>query len=146
MPHKQIDVAIAAFNAAAAGRWSWSATGPTRAVCGGSAGPTIQFAGRLTDAAVADILQSARALIVTAVEEFGIAAVECAGRRPSGDRAARAAGRSRPIVDGVTGCFFSGGADELRRGGRELRRRRGRPRRCVRNAARFDAASFRRGI
>ena len=36
----------------------------------------MRFTGRLPDARVAELLRSARALVVTAAEEFGIAAVE----------------------------------------------------------------------
>ena len=46
------------------------------------AGPTVTFTGRIPDPQVAEVLAGARALVVTAVEEFGIAAVEAlaAGR------------------------------------------------------------------
>src|SRR5215218_2761418 len=46
------------------------------------AGPTVTFTGRVSDERVAELLARARALVVTATEEFGIAAVEAlaAGR------------------------------------------------------------------
>ena len=51
---------------------------------------------------------------MTAVEEFGIAAVESqAAGRPVIAR--RGGGALETIVDGVTGCFWSGGPDELAR-------------------------------
>ena len=49
---------------------------------------------------------------MTSVEEFGIAAVEAqAAGRPV--IAIRAGGALETVVDGVTGCFWSGGPDEL---------------------------------
>jgi glycosyltransferase involved in cell wall biosynthesis len=144
MPHKQIDVAIAAFNALGR-RLIVVGDGPDARRLRRLAGPTIQFAGRLTDAAVADMLQSARALIVTAVEEFGIAAVESqAAGRPVIAR--RGGGALETVRDGVTGRFFSGGSDELAEAIAGFDDAAVDPLQCVRNADRFDAASFRRGI
>jgi glycosyltransferase involved in cell wall biosynthesis len=144
MPHKQIDVAVAAFNAL--GRpLVVVGDGPDARRLKRLAGTTIQFAGRLTDAAVADILQSARALVVTAVEEFGIAAVESqAAGRPVIAR--RGGGALETVVDGVTGRFFSGGARELAEAVASFDELAIDPGECERNAARFDADSFRHGI
>ncbi len=89
--------------------------------------------------------QGARALIVTAVEEFGIAAVESqAAGRPVIARLG--GGALENVVDGVTGTFFSGGARELQAVVRWLDDGAVDPRQCVLNATRFDSASFRRGI
>ena len=113
MPHKQIDVAIAAFNSLRL-PLIVVGDGPDVRRLRRAAGPTITFAGRLSDRSVAEILQGARALVVTAVEEFGIAAVESqAAGRPVIAR--RGGGALETIVDGVTGCFWSGGPDELSR-------------------------------
>jgi glycosyltransferase involved in cell wall biosynthesis len=110
-----------------------------------AAGPKIRFAGRLPDAAVAQILQGARALVQTSVEEFGIAAVEMqAAGRPV--IAKRGGGALETIVDGVTGCFWSGGAAELASAVLEFDDASVDPRSCVRNAARFDAGHFRHGM
>src|SRR5205807_9272941 len=81
MSHKQIDVAISAFNKLRL-PLIVVGDGPAWRQLRRDAGPTITFTGRLSDTAVAEILQSARALVVTSVEEFGIAAVEsqAAGR------------------------------------------------------------------
>ena len=109
--HKQIDVAIEAFNrlrlplVIAGG-------GPDRRRLRRLAGPTIRFAGRVSDAEAARLLASCRALVVTTGEEFGIAAVEAqAAGRPVIARAA--GGLLENVVDGVTGCLWEGGADEL---------------------------------
>jgi glycosyltransferase involved in cell wall biosynthesis len=144
MPHKRIDVAIAAFNRL---RRPLIVVGDGPAARGlrRAAGPTIQFAGRLSDRAVAEVMQGARALIVTSVEEFGIAAVESqAAGRPVIAR--RAGGALETIVDGVTGCFWSGGPAELARAIAEFDDAAVETRACIANAARFDAGNFDRNI
>jgi glycosyltransferase involved in cell wall biosynthesis len=144
MSHKQIDVAIAAFNALAL-PLVIVGDGPDARRLRRDAGPTITFAGRLSDAAVARVLQGARALIVTSVEEFGIAAVESqASGRPVIAR--RAGGALETIVDGVTGCFWSGGPTELAEAVLTFDDAAVDPLVCARHAAQFDSGSFRRGI
>jgi glycosyltransferase involved in cell wall biosynthesis len=144
MPHKQIEDAIAAFNALHL-PLIVVGDGPDARRLRRAAGPTIHFAGRLTDAAVAEILQGARALIVTAIEEFGIAAVECqAAGRPVIAR--RGGGALETIVDGLTGCFWSGGASELTDAIAGFDDAGVDPDACTRNAARFNKASFRAGM
>ena len=69
------------------------------------AGPTVTFTGRIPDAQVAEILAGARALVVTAVEEFGIAAVEAlAAGRPV--IALGEGGVRESVQPGVTGAFY----------------------------------------
>jgi glycosyltransferase involved in cell wall biosynthesis len=83
--------------------------------------------------------------VVTAVEEFGIAAVESqAAGRPVIAR--RGGGALETIVDGVTGCFWSGGPDELARAILAFDDGAVDPRLCARNAAEFDTESFHRGM
>jgi glycosyltransferase involved in cell wall biosynthesis len=110
------------------------------------AGPTVRFAGRVSDGEVARLMASAQALVVTAVEEFGIAAVEAqAAGRPV--IAAGAGGVRETVVDGRTGCFFAPdrpGAllDALRAfdpAGYDSAA-------CAANAARFSVGRFRREI
>src|SRR5437763_52765 len=87
MPHKRIDVAVEAFNRmrrplVVAG------DGPDIRRLRRLAGPTIRFAGRVSDDEAGRPPQSCRALVVTAAEEFGIAAAEAqaAGRPPTAPR------------------------------------------------------------
>lgn len=144
MPHKQIDLAVAAFNALRL-PLIVVGDGPQARRLRRSAGPTIRFTGRLPDAVVAEILQGARALVVTAVEEFGIAAVESqAAGRPVIARFG--GGALETIVEGVTGCWWSGGPDDLARAVLEFDDAAVDPRACVSNALRFDTASFRDGM
>ena len=65
----------------------------------------MTFTGRISDERVAALLASARALVVTAVEEFGIAAVEAlAAGRPV--IALGEGGVRESVQEGVTGAFY----------------------------------------
>lgn len=144
MSHKQIDVAIEAFNALRR-PLVIVGDGPAARALHRKAGPTVRFTGRVSDAEVARTLQGARALVVTAVEEFGIAAVESmAAGRPVIARAG--GGVLETVVDGVTGCFWSGSADELATAVLEFDDAAIDPQACVAQATRFDSSAFRRGI
>jgi glycosyltransferase involved in cell wall biosynthesis len=144
MPHKRIDIAIEAFNRLRL-PLIVIGDGPLARSLRHEAGPTITFAGRVPDATVAQILQGARALVVTSIEEFGIAAVESqAAGRPVIARLG--GGALETVIDGVTGRLWSGGAAELAQAVVEFDDAAIDPAVCVRNAARFDAAIFREGI
>jgi len=141
MPHKRINIAIEAFNRLRL-PLIVVGDGPAYRQLHGIAGPTIAFAGRLSDQAVAEVLQSARALIVTAVEEFGLVAVECqATGRPV--IAHRGGGSLETVVDGVTGSFWSGGPEELAKLVLRFDDTAVDPAACTRNAARFEVGRFR---
>jgi glycosyltransferase involved in cell wall biosynthesis len=142
MAHKEIEVAIEAFNNLRL-PLIVIGDGPDFRRLKRLAGKTVRFAGRLADSAVAEILQGARALIMTAVEEFGIVAVEAqAAGRPVIAR--RGGGALETVVDGVTGCFWSGGPEGLAAAVVRFDDAAVDPEACAGNAARFDAAVFRR--
>ena len=144
MPHKGIDVAIEAFNRMRR-PLVVVGDGPAYRQLRRAAGPTITFAGRLPDAGVAEVLQAARALVQTSVEEFGIAAVESqAAGRPV--LARRGGGALETVEDGLTGRLWSGGADALVATVLAFDDTAVDPAACVANAARFDVATFRRGM
>ena len=144
MPHKRIYVAIAAFNRLRL-PLVVVGDGPASRNLRRDAGPTISFTGRVADETVEQIMQSARALIVTAIEEFGIAAVESqAAGRPVIARSG--GGALETVVDGVTGCFWSGGPRELAQTILRFDDAAIDPSACTRNAARFEIRSFRQGI
>jgi glycosyltransferase involved in cell wall biosynthesis len=142
MPHKRIDVAIRAFNALGA-PLVVVGDGPEWRSLRRLAGPTVRLTGRLGDADVADLLRSARALVVTAEEEFGIAAVESlASGRPV--IALRRGGVLETVREGVTGAFYDDGDDP-----RALAEAVARfepalvdPAECVASARRFSVARF----
>jgi glycosyltransferase involved in cell wall biosynthesis len=144
MPHKRIDVAVAAFNRLRL-PLIVIGDGPEAGRLSQAAGRTIQFAGRLPDREVEALVRSARALIVTAVEEFGIVSVESqAAGRPVIAR--RGGGALETIVDGVTGCFWSGGPEDLARAILGFDDDGVDSGACIENAARFDTSHFRAGM
>jgi len=145
MPHKRIDLAVEAFN-----RLELPLTvvgnGPDARRLRRIAGPSIRFTGRVSDDEAAALLSSARALVVTATEEFGIAAVEAqAAGRPV--IALREGGVRETVMEGETGVFFErpepASLVEAVRGFDPLAVD---PQACVDNAARFDVSHFRHGL
>jgi glycosyltransferase involved in cell wall biosynthesis len=144
VPHKQLDVAIEAFNRLDR-QLLIVGEGPDYRRLKRLAGPTIGFAGRLGDAAVEEILGSARALVVPASEEFGIAAVEAqASGRPVIAR--RSGGALETVVDGLTGTFWDGGPEALVAAVERFDVGAVDPAACVAQAARFSTTEFERGI
>jgi glycosyltransferase involved in cell wall biosynthesis len=142
MPHKEIEIAVEAFNTLRL-PLIVVGDGPDARRLRRLAGPTVEFVGRLSDDAVAEVLRGARALIMTAVEEFGIACVEAqASGRPVIAR--RGGGALETVNDDLTGCFWSGGVAELAQTVREYDTEAVDPQVCAANAARFDASVFRR--
>jgi glycosyltransferase involved in cell wall biosynthesis len=145
MPHKRIDVAIRAFNQLRR-PLIVIGNGPDSRRLRRLAGPNITFTGRVGDAEAAALLSAARALVVTATEEFGIAAVEAqAAGRPV--IALADGGVRETVLEGETGTFYATpdpaalaaavlGFDALAVD----------PGACVENAARFDVAHFRHGV
>ena len=139
--HKRIDEAVEAFNRlrlplVIAGE------GPDRRRLRKLAGPTVSFAGRVSDDRAAELLATSRALVVTAVEEFGIAAVEAqAAGRPVIARAE--GGALESVLDGATGRLWSGGPAELAEAVSSFDALAVDPAACVANAKRFDRSVFR---
>ncbi|HEX4690519.1 MAG TPA: glycosyltransferase [Solirubrobacteraceae bacterium] len=104
MAHKRIEVAVRAFNAL--GReLIVVGDGPEARRLQRIAGPNVTFTGRASDTHVAELLRTARALVVTAAEEFGIAAVEAlASGRPV--IALGSGGVLESVVEGETGAYY----------------------------------------
>ena len=145
MPHKRIGLAVEAFN-----RLRLPLTvvgnGPDARHLKRMAGPTVRFTGRVSDEEAARLLSSAKALIVTATEEFGIAAVEAqAAGRPV---IALAEGGVRETVqDGVTGAFYDEADPEaLAEAVTDFDALSVDPQACVANAERFDVRHFQAGL
>jgi glycosyltransferase involved in cell wall biosynthesis len=145
MPHKRIALAVEAFN-----RLGWplviAGNGPDARHLQRMSGSSVHFEGRVSDERAAQLLSGARALVVTATEEFGIAAVEAqAAGRPV--IALSEGGVRETVLDGVTGAFYERpevdslmavleGFDPMSVDASV----------CVANAARFDVTHFRHGI
>ncbi|MTD42882.1 glycosyltransferase [Conexibacter sp. W3-3-2] len=142
MPHKRIDLAVRAFSQMGL-PLTVIGQGPDLRRLRRLAGPTVEVVGHLPDAEVARRLSAARALVVTATEEFGIAAVEAqAAGRPV--IALRAGGVRDTVIEGRTGTFY----DEptvasLCAAVRRFDPLSVDPDVCVQNARRFDVEVFR---
>jgi glycosyltransferase involved in cell wall biosynthesis len=141
MAHKRIDVAVRAFNQL--GRpLLVVGDGPEMRRLRRLAGPTVSFTGRVSDERVADLLRGARALVVTAAEEFGIAAVEAlASGRPV--IALGAGGVRESVRAGETGAYYDrDDPDALAEAVRAFDPMRVDPRACVAAARRFGTSRF----
>jgi glycosyltransferase involved in cell wall biosynthesis len=145
MPHKRIDVAVQAFNALRL-PLVVIGNGPDYRRLRRLAGPTVSFTGRVSDAEAAARLASARALVVTATEEFGIAAVEAqAAGRPV--IALADGGVRETVIEGRTGTFYARpDPATLAAAVRDFDALAIDPQACVENAARFDVGHFRHGL
>lgn len=105
MTHKRIDVAVEAFNRLRL-PLVVVGDGPESRRLRRLAGPTVRFEGRVSDRRVSELLASAKALVVTATEEFGIAAVEAhASGRPV--IAYAEGGATETVTEGETGTLYS---------------------------------------
>jgi glycosyltransferase involved in cell wall biosynthesis len=145
MAHKRIEVAVRAFNELRL-PLVVVGNGPDARRLHRLAGPTVSFAGRVSDAEAARILARGRALVVTATEEFGIAAVEAqAAGRPV--IALHEGGVRETVIDGETGTFFDRPEPAaLAEAVRAFDALAVDPAACVASARRFDTAHFRRGL
>ena len=142
--HKQIDVAVRAFSEL--GRpLIVVGDGPELRQLRRHAGPNVRFPGRLGDAEVAGLMATSRAFVVTANEEFGIAAVEAqAAGRPVIAR--KGGGVLETVEEGETGVLWQGGPAELAEAVRSFDDSAVDPQACVSNANRFGADVFRREL
>ena len=141
MRHKRIDIAVEAFNKLRL-PLVVVGDGPDERRLRRLAGPTIRFTGRVPDDEAARLLAGSRALVVTAVEEFGLAAVEAqASGRPV--LSIGAGGALETVIEGETGTFWSGGPAELAEAVASFDPDAVDPDACVRNAERFSLERFR---
>jgi glycosyltransferase involved in cell wall biosynthesis len=145
MAHKRIEVAVRAFNKLRL-PLVVVGNGPDSRRLHRLAGPTVSFAGRVSDAEAARILARSRALVVTATEEFGIAAVEAqAAGRPV--IALHEGGVRETVIEGETGIFFDTPEPAaLAEAVLAFDALAVDPAACVASARRFDTAHFRRGL
>jgi glycosyltransferase involved in cell wall biosynthesis len=142
--HKRIDTAVDVFSRLGL-PLVVAGDGPDFRRLRGLARPNVRFAGRVDDQEAARLLAGCRAFLLTGVEEFGIAAVEAqAAGRPVIAR--HGGGALETVVDGITGCYWSGGVTELAEAVRAFDAEAVDPARCVENARRFDPEAFRRAL
>ncbi len=143
VPHKRVDLAVAAFNQLGL---PLTIVGDGRAMerLQTAARPNIQFLGRRDDREVAELLATSRGLILPAMEDFGITAVEAqAAGRPV--IALDAGGAQESVVPGETGVLFAessiGSLIDAVRGAERISWDRAR---IKGNAARFGRERFQR--
>lgn len=104
VPYKQLDLVIRVFN-----RLKWPlkifGTGPELEHLKDIAKPNVEFLGRVSEKAKAELFSRARAFIHPQVEDFGITPVESmAAGRPV--IALAQGGATETVVPGITGTFF----------------------------------------
>ncbi len=142
--HKRVDVALEAARRLKV---------PIRVVGAGpayaslrEAYPEADFVGRVDDAELSHLYASARAVVITSVEEFGITAVEAqAAGRPV--IAAGAGGVLETVLENETGLFATpGDASAFATAISALDGLQFEPSRAVANAERFSVASFQRRL
>jgi glycosyltransferase involved in cell wall biosynthesis len=103
--YKRIDLAVDAFTRLGK-RLVVIGSGPALEGLKKQAGPTIQFAGRLPDRQVDNVVSRCRGLIFPGEEDFGMAPIEVAAAgRPT--IAFRAGGAVETVVENITGVFFN---------------------------------------
>ncbi len=141
LPYKNFDAAIRAFNEL---RYPLTIVGdgPERRRLERIAGPTVTFAGLVSDEELCRHYQRAAALVFAGEDDFGIAPVEAmACGRPV--IAYRAGGALETVVDGVTGVFFDGETPAaIAAAVRRAERISFHPGRIREHALRFDAGTF----
>jgi glycosyltransferase involved in cell wall biosynthesis len=145
VPHKRIELAVEAFNRLRRPLLVVG-DGPDWRRLRRLAGPYVRFTGRVSDAQAATLLTQARALVVTATEEFGIAAVEAqAAGRPV--IALAEGGVRETVVEGVTGTFYGEPTVvALMEAVEGFDTSAVDPAACRANAERFDLGHFRHGL
>lgn len=142
---KRIDLAVAAANLHGL-PLDIIGEGPELGILRAMAGPTVRFLGRLPDAAVRHAMARSAAVIVPAVQDFGLTIVEAqaSGRPPI---AFAQGGALESVEDGRTGFLFAEqtpaalGIAMVRALAARLD-----PEALFRSAARFDVAAFRSGM
>jgi glycosyltransferase involved in cell wall biosynthesis len=142
--HKRVAVALEAARRARA-PIAVAGSGPDHDALAG-AYPEARFLGRVDDQELTRLYASARAVLVPAMEEFGITAVEAqAAGRPV--IAARAGGALETVVEGRTGLLAGlDDVEDFRRAIERLQRLPFDPQEAVANAERFSVAAFRRAM
>ncbi|MGR6466428.1 glycosyltransferase [Rhizobium sp. PAMB 3182] len=103
--YKNIEQIVRAFATLPDQRLIVAGEGPQAATLKKIATPNVEFAGFVSDAALRDLMASARAFIFAAEEDFGIISVE-AQSEGTPVLALRRGGSCETVVDGKTGLFF----------------------------------------
>lgn len=144
VPYKRIDIAIEAFNRNGLPLLVVGDGRDRQRLMSLASGERIRFLGHLPQAEVRELLAICRALVVTAEEDFGMAALEAnASGRPV--IAYGAGGALETVVPGVTGVTFAEQmAESLLAALDQFERLSFDAGALVRHARQFDTAAFQR--
>lgn len=145
LPYKRVDLAIEAANRAGL-PLDVIGSGPSYKQLRALAGPTVRFDRRLEDAAITDLMENCRALVLPGDEDFGITPVEAlAAGKPV--VAFAAGGALETLEDGFTGAMFhEPSADALLAALRRAEQLETPPEALAERARRFSPQAFRAGI
>jgi glycosyltransferase involved in cell wall biosynthesis len=105
VPYKRVDLLVQAFNAMPERKLVVIGDGPERKRLEGMAGPNVTILGHVTEERLRRYMQTARAFLFAAEEDFGIVAVE-AQACGTPVIAFCKGGATETVVPGVTGLFF----------------------------------------
>lgn len=145
VPYKRIDVAIRAAERLGV-PLKVVGTGPDLARLKAAAGPLVEFAGALSGRDLREAYRAATALVLPAVEDFGIAPVEAmACGRPV--VALGHGGATETVVPGVTGRLVESNDDEaFAEAMADVRGRHYESETLAAHAARFSTERFEQGL
>jgi glycosyltransferase involved in cell wall biosynthesis len=145
LPYKRVDLAIRAANQAGIAL-DVIGSGPIYPQLKELAGPTVRFDRRLEDAAITELMESCRALILAGAEDFGITPVEAlAAGKPV--VAFGRGGALESLQDGVTAAFFHEPTpDALLDALRRVDAMETPPEQVAAHARRFSPSRFQAGI
>ena len=146
VPYKRIDLAIEAFNCSGLPLLVVGDGRDCRRLMSLARSERIRFLGHRSQQEVRQLLATCRALVVTAEEDFGMAALEAnASGRPV--IAYGAGGALETVVSGVTGVTFPDQtAESLLAALDEFEQLTFDPETLLRHARRFDTTEFQRAI
>ncbi len=145
VPYKNIEAIVRAFDTLPDQQLIVAGDGPEAAHLKKIAGANVTFAGFVSDAALRDLMATARAFIFAAEEDFGIISVE-AQSEGTPVLALGRGGSCETVVDGRTGLFFDAPEPSaIAASVRQFIAREGEfiAENCREQAARFSAERFR---
>lgn len=145
LPYKRVDLAIEAANRARL-PLDVIGSGPSYKQLAAIAGPTVRFDRRLPDAAITELMESCRALLLPGDEDFGITPVEAmAAGKPV--VAFGRGGALETLEDGVSAAMFNEPtADSLLAALRRVDAIETSPETLAEHARHFSREAFREGL
>ena len=145
LPYKRVDLAIEAANRARL-PLDVIGSGPSYKQLAALAGPTVRFDRRLPDAAITELMENCRALLLPGDEDFGITPVEAMAAGKPVVAFARG-GALETLEDGVSAAMFTEPtADAVLAALRRVDTIETSPERLAEHGQRFSREAFREGV